>query len=493
MATKYYDAIIIGSNLAGRLLAGILSARHYSVLVVRRWQREGAPRLSWPTTASSPVFPDILDLPLPTSIVREMKIGHRLRSSLNYLPVTCQIVEGGRRTALMGDPDEFLDELSRSFRDEHHREDTTRLLDLLAEASQPFDRFLAAENPLFPMGFLERRRYAKFCAELKQSLSEQQERFAELDKLRTDTCFGSLIVPSRGELELSSTDPDNPCVYRKLANSLARVFYPNDKEDFGEIVESRLKNKGCEILDDFTIRSFHRKRGVFVLEGENKQYSGQNFIFASDPFLLPLLSETSKLARFYRKRCKSVAPEAVWVRQGYWLDKSAIPEGMDLRVMRLDEENGAPFVFLRDPRLHANSDRERIELCCPIPVADFDAAGLERIQATMRNQFDFLFPFAEPHLKQIDDDRIPKEWAVPLEDDPTDGMGKLAGRKVIYRNFNDHRTVPDGAPICLPWDHGYIVGPDNLPDLGLEGEFAAAWATARVIGNRTPKAKIIRK
>ena len=422
-----------------------------------------------------------------------MKIGHQLRSSLNYLPVTCQIVEGGRRTALMGDQNKFLDELDRSFRQDHNREETSRLLDSLTEASQPFDRFLAAENPIFPVGFLEHRRHSKYRKELKRELLEQQERFSELDRLKEHGGFGTLIGLSRGELELSKTDPENPCMYRKLANSLARVFYPNDKEDFGEIVEARLKSKGCNFLEDFTIQRFTRKRNLFVLEGENKLYSGQNFIFASDPFLLPLLDDKTKLARFYRKRRKAVEPEAVWIRQSTMIDKTGIPEGMDLRVVRRDEAYDVPFVFLRDPRLYRDSDQERIELLRPLSVKEFHKEGLDAALASMRKQFEFLFPFANGHVKQVEDDYIPSEWIDPGENDSTEGLGALAGRKVIYRAAFRHRYGPDGATICLPWDHGYIIGPDNLPDLGLEGEFAAAWAAARVIGNRTPKAKIIRK
>ena len=178
----------------------------------------------------------------------------------------------------------------------------------------------------------------------------------------------------------------------------------------------------------------------------------------------------------------------------------ALPEGMGPRVLFLTDPHRAPIeenalaVTVGQPQPR-EPDRVPVWVECLVPAPAIEAGPghLGALRGRVRERLGRLIPFFDKHLiiAASPHDGLPPEIPgaagkpAPVPPQP---MPPLYSVEQL-RPF-DASGIPHAA---LGVKNLYLVGRENLPGLGIEGELVAAWGLARLLSTAGPRRDLLRR
>jgi hypothetical protein len=477
---QHFDVVVVGSEIAG-LTAGALLAKggmrvlHLDVAPARSSYRVGdllfhrQLRLfsSWDSSpAQKRAF---FDLNLITDMSRR----------LTPLQPAFQLVLPDHRLDVTPEPAALAQEIEREFPGSGaHTEEALRRIE---ELNAGLDKLLDGRVMLPPDGWRERR-------ELHRALEEHpapEEADAVLNGLPSDHPIrraAEVMLPFITHLDTSTPSPI------RLARA-ARQIQLGVCDLPGGLGELKERLSGV-------IRHFHgdaRSEGIAettVSWGRIKSFRlsggevvGCEQVLGAEPVdrLFEALGDKS-LRKWHDHVASELRPAMRVYTLNLVLKSEGVPEGMG-PLGFIVRNPGAPLALdnLLLWSLQGSGDTRGLTAACVVPQADTRDAGFWRdIKTKVLEGLEEVMPFHRRHLVRVD---------VPWEDGGSGGdeVRPLREMSELYA-FDGQSALGIGAvPYRTPLKNLTLANRQILPGLGLEGEFLAGAAAARLL--HSPKDK----
>ncbi|RJO74350.1 MAG: hypothetical protein C4523_00775 [Myxococcales bacterium] len=480
MNTKHYDVIVFGENLAGLVAAALLAARKYTVLLVRRVAGPERDLFFGQSAARDRlVVPNCFNAPVPSAVLRELNLGHRVRSLFKTVAPLFQYVDPSRRINVWAERTRLAMELQRDYGAAARPDDVGDLLSALEETNYQFDKLLVPSLPFHPDGLREKWELAGLVKEFARSLAEMASPADRLEALWTDTPFGRLVRRVEGFSSEAGDGFDARFGWRRAGLMLQELLYRVGGEGVDELLIETFEKRSGHILEQTALQELDVGRNDFTFHDAKNTYTAQFVVCAFDFFLLPQLFQDRKAEKFVSQTLERVRPAHVWLKVSFLTDGQLVPEGMSYNLFYDPPGADVPYFFARDPAAPEDAEMERVDLFYRAPAEAVGAEALGAIQGEAIDHAKDLMPFMTEHLRKVYLEK-------PAPTAPEDKLVALAGRRILYATRGDEGLF-NGAPYTLPFKNAYLAGPEVLPELGMEGEFIAGWAVARQIVRKQPR------
>jgi phytoene dehydrogenase-like protein len=475
--TSTYDVIALGDDLAGLVAATLCARRGLRVLVTRT---PDAPSEEYSLGPHHLVREPLVFVgessPALRRVLAELNFAQSLRRRLTPLRPAFQVVLPDARIDVGTDGDAFAAELAREFPAD--KDTILGGLGRAAEISRVLEPVLGQDVSLPPEGFWERR-----------ELSRSEPRLAEgelFPGLGADHPARALVALP-GALTLG-VDPRSAS-----QAALLRAF------DLWRRGSARIAG-GAQALRDMMLEKLRTQhagevatvqpggvvtkwgRAAGVTRRDRDEVIGANFVLCAEP-----VAEFGDL--FGEKRPKQLfkLQKALQVTAYRYvlhlvMAEAAIPEGMApvvFVVHDLDKPlvgDNAYALYLSEP-----DDEGRITVTVTANVpAPGDGENLDDLmaglRARLRRRLDDVLPFSAEHTVCVHS---------PNQARPPEGVDAPAPPPILPRPLWTSELPAalgvGGAGYDVGLRHVVAASGQNLPGLGLEGDFAAGWCAARLL------------
>ena len=493
MTANYYDAIIVGADLAPMLCAALLSRRGFRVLLIGH----DAP----------PADYEVLDVKLPRApftlpnaqspiirrVLSDLSIHQELRRRATAVDPALQVILPKARLDFAVNQADLERELEREFPEV--RRPIENLYRQLDEAMTAIDHFVDRDLVLPPGGFFERRAFARAAAGLpfdkNGSGPDPLRHFPEEHPLRVVTrlpsLFGDGIVGSPSALRFLRHFGGwtrSPAVVDGGLGTLHHLVLQTLATHNGDLA---LRERGEKILVKGSQTCGIRLAGSGEEVGSEVVIAGCNVAALTDLLpgrdtLAPVFERFGEPQPKLARRTVNVVIEADGIPEAMARDVFLVPR-LD-RPERADPDDGP----LRIQALSADAAGRRvlcIETLVPWHKAQDPAGVAEQARQRVLDRIATLMPFVRRHAVLIDS---PHD-GLPPRDLKTGATVKLdtpSGRGPSTMELLHSYPVLSGLGLCglpirTPLRRLLLCGTHNVPGLGFEGAFLAAWSTARVV------------
>ncbi|MEC9465221.1 MAG: hypothetical protein VX834_05530 [Myxococcota bacterium] len=467
---QHFDVIIIGGELPGRLMAGLLTRAGRRVLVldqgecIPHYEHEG-----WVLPKRSDLLPD------PDGSVRIRNIHRTLgfhfeRSERSDERPLYQVVLPKHRFKLFAARPQRERELGRIKLSNPQSE---TLIDALNRADIALDQYLASEPLLAPLGWFEH-----FKAKRQWQRALPAETTPEITPHPVND---ALLAP---EKLLSFLQPDNESTARaaRLTSLFFQGIHPRgaDGDSFDAQLNERLVEMGVEFQVATPIDSIQIKWGKLksILLKKAGETLTADFFVANTLLPLEELLEGKYATRSYLKRPESLALCGGLLHLNLVVHQDVIPEGMSERVL-LQTERGplllqlsparrAPSNRQHDPFGQRDADHVTLTLSRSTKVDELQAGSdrLAEIEKELHQELSTVIPFLESHV-------VTSSFAV--------NQAGTAPNLKLHPYYSSVEALPlgfVGRSVRTRYRNLLHVGHDVLPGLGFEGLYITAQEAA---------------
>jgi phytoene dehydrogenase-like protein len=498
MDTNFYDVIVCGAELAGVVAAALLGRRGLRVLLLGHDLQRPTFEAGGFVLSRGPALLPPLDSPALARVLKELSLVQVVRRRAQPVTGGFQVALPRHRFDVPPDAAVLRRELDREWPlDRAIIEDA---IGRLGKISALLDPLLSTEMTIPADGFWERREMARFESQL----------------------------PRPGLDPLAPLEASHP--FRSVAGAVGALgtgFGPGDigavtlARAFAEARQGPFRVDGAEgalwtlFLDK--IETFAGDRREKVLPVEIVQQRGKavglrvrprdetigckTLVWAGPAATaLPLLGESP--TRRAREAAQALRPVCYRYGLSLLVKPQALPEGMGPRVLAIADPRRAPLeenalsvtvgiATAREP------DRVPVWVECLVPAAAVEAGPghLAALRGRVREHLGRLLPFFDQHLVVLASpyDGLPAEVPggagpgkpMPVTPQP---MAPVYSSEQV-RSF-DPAGIGHGA---LGIKNLYVLGRENLPGLGVEGDFVSAWGLARLLTTSRPRRDVLRR
>ena len=496
MDTNYYDVIVCGGELTGLIAAALLGRRGFRVLLVGHDADRPTFQAGGHTLPRGPALLPSLDSPPVARVLNELNCVQVVRRRAPALQPGFQVVLPRHRFDVPDDEDALRAELRREFGG-----DAATILSATArlhETSAVLEPVLGSELTLPADGFWERREVARL-----ESL---------LPKLGTD-----LLAP------LPHEHPWRAVVAAPAA--LSGAFGPND---LGTVTQARsfvLARRGLHRLEGGTTALhalFLDKLGTYA--GERRErltpveivqrrgkavgirfrprdetIGAEHLIWAGPAAAMYALC--GEKARKGREAATGLHVACYRYGLALLVAAEAIPEGMGSRVFLIAdparpllEENAIAVTVAPSSGRDGGRVHVWAECLVPAPAVDGGPGYLRAVRGRVRKQLAKLIPFFQDHMAVLASpyDGLPPELPAGAKGPPAAAVPALS-MPPVYSAESARPLDVTGLPHATGIKNLFLAGRENLPGLGIEGEFVSAWGVLRLVAGTQPKRDVRRR
>jgi phytoene dehydrogenase-like protein len=476
-ATILHDVIVVGTDLAGIMAAGLLRRANYRVLLVGQgglrdmYEHEGKQLAALPRILPPRGHARALDEVLDTLAVEDPV--HLL--GVNPDP-HIQVVTPHQRVDLFCDPVALTAELRRSVPDQ--ADAFQAALKELNRANKRLDDLLGNKPPLPADGFFERSRLNKIerNSNLPAQLNEASwpplmRILAQAASFTSHLGSGTRAASATARSILAMLK--GPRIVPDLAERLVQAVSKAGVDVEMSMVAEHLLFDGKSVTGLQTLRSAKTYQCEVLLAG------------------LPLAEASELIPPSKRRQKARMAADILRPEQSVFvvnliLPRSALPLGMSSHVLLVRDPEaaiGEDNVIRLTTQPHAELN-DRVQLCAACLVShrkrSLGREYLGPLQQRMMEAVAWLIPFVE----QTQYGCSSPFWSSRTADDSHPAPWTL------------HRTIETVVPPALgiavhsiktPLRNLMLCGPEVLPGLGLEGE---ALSARRLVGWLTEHKKL---
>jgi phytoene dehydrogenase-like protein len=492
--TNFYDVVVCGGETSGLIAAALLSRRGYRVLVVGDEPEQAAFDAGGTPLSRAPALLPPLDDPQATRVFKELDCVPVLKRRAQVAPAV-RVAIGKQQLDLTADPAALERELARAFGKVGPM--LTAGIDRLDALGRIAEPLLATAITLPPHGFWERREVGRLESLLPRAGSDP------LAPLGTDHPFRA-VAAAPAALSTSLTPSGVASVTEARAFALARRgLHPLDGglaalqellyqriETFGGERRRRLEPVGVVV---------RRGRAVGLQVRPRDETIGCQWLLWSGPSAA-LRTTLGPAAPPAPPRTRPGALRVTGYRYALALlvGPKALPAGTPARVIAIGDpsrpliEDNAISVTVGRPAPR-EPDRVPLWIECAVPAHLVDAGPsyLRALRGRLLQTLERLWPdlgkqtfvAASPH------DGLGAQRGAA---DPTAGNAAAAARGAgtgvavvpppLYARAASGPLDVAGLPHATGVKNLLLVGRENLPGLGLEGDLVSGWGAARLVG-----------
>jgi phytoene dehydrogenase-like protein len=488
--TNHYDLIVLGTDFAGLVAAGLVARRGKRVLVIPHGPIDGRYRLARRGFSLDTAPLVHLGCPAVQRVFEELGLWTQIRREHRPLGELLHYAMPDHR--LDAEPNEasWLREADREWPDDpvaqawEHRRQWGEATDEL------LDELLGSDSALVPDGFWGRR----FLARVSNQLPA-----ADVDELGPLSAGHPLRAQSRAlEAWLQHLSPGQLGKAASLRISRLWERGPEDRSGgapgLREQLVQRLELKSGEVKPNLRIAEILHKRGRVTgisLLGKHDRYGCDHMLIATDPRRLidgPLVA--ASLPRPLQVSLDNIETAARRYVLHLDIDERGIGPGLEGLVVCVPEgpgsgtSEGVGMIYLRlDPGPPPRPGLRSLSVVRVLGPDERTDDARERILDELDERG--VLPFARPWLRLIHSPHDGRE--------ATDGAGQrlealgadTALRLPMDPIYRLRGAEPSLGVGLLPHSSGiknlYFASRMTYPGLGLEGEFAAGWAAAGAV------------
>ena len=461
---SFFDAVVLGDELAGAVAAALLARRGYRVLVLAR-----APQPE--DTIGAHAFPRA-----PLSIAGlESPVWKRLTSELNLVQSLRRRVSANHPAWQLLLPDHRIDvgeelprELMRELPDEVSRFDAWTAA--AARVGTILDRVLASQVMLPPDGFWDRRDLKRVSVQMPP---DEHELLDLLPPGRPLRLFASL--PARFASDL---DTPGAVSHARLGELYRQGTWSvqGGREGMRALLYERVRAAAGEVRHDLRVRGLVVRRGrvVGVAVGDKDQTIGCELVVAAEPAarVVELLPEEAPRRL---REAAAVRPASHRYRLHMIAPVSALPDPLG-RIAFAVRDPALPLEGANALSIHVTEAHGRDAVITVEALArDITAEGLLALRVEVRREVDRLLPFLGRHLVAA--------WS-PHESAGAEGLGTAAPPPVAPDAVWALPAAPALGVCGVHYATGmkglYLASRQVLPGLGVEGELCAGWCVTQL-------------
>ena len=488
MPTSSYDLIVLGDDLAGLIAAALCARRGMRTLLLGFEERPtkyalGPHRLpveplivpGWPGRAGA------ID-----RAARELNLEHTLKRRLRETRVGLQLVGPDQRLDVSADGQVMARELAREL-PTTAAEATAQAWNQAGEIARLADPLLASDAAFPGAGFWERREVNKQADRAAADAAAWWQHTQE--SLAGSPALALLQLPAA--LGDTCVDPSPLAIARAL--DAWRAGAPALRGDLDGLVELLLERLGSTSGER---RSGHATELAFgwskvsAVRTDGGDELGVSHLIATQP-----LDEITELLAASRKAPKKVFEPGGDLALAGWryvfnlvVDVSGIPEGMAPTVLVVVDPDrplvgdNAFAIHLGEPD---DSGRVVITVSAILPAEGTSADRLGAAMADLRRKLverlDGVMPFLDEHVVLV---HSPHEGLPPIV---PGGRGSHEPPRTLpipmrrlWRGSVEHGAGLAALPYTTGVKNFLVTSRQVVPQLGLEGAFAAGWSAAKL-------------
>jgi len=485
--TNFYDVIVCGGETSGLIAGALLARRGFRVMVLGHEPSAAAFEAGGMTLSAAPALLPPLDEPPTARVLKELDItAHVKRKAAAISDTSFRLVLPGQRLDVTRDPAAQERELGRAFGAASGS--VAAVIERLRAAATLLDPMFATAITLPPNGFWERREVGRLRSLLPKPTTDL---FAPLPSEHPFRAMAALPAVHGASLIAHEVGPIAEARAFEVARRGEQTFegglaalqalllarletFGADRRDRltpGEIVIRRGRVAGVRVHPrEETIGCHH-----LLWAGSSAGLAGALAPDAVPPHKRP---QVARVAGYRYGIAAVVAPEA-------------LPADTPARVLAICDpsralsEDNALAITIGQP---GPRDGRRlpvwIECGVPANLADAGASYLRSLRGRVTHVVRRLFPAFAQHMVVLASpyDGLPPEHRgtpVPETTPPASQAALLPPALVSLPAPRPLDVV--GLPHATAVKNLYLVGRENLPGLGLEGELISGWGAARLV------------
>ena len=477
---RVYDVIVVGGQLAGALSAALLAKRGYRVLLVEHdGMGHGYEHSDYLLPYSPFVAQQLRTMPQVEEAFAELGLTTTIQRSLKSNVPDLQLILPDHRIDFPHDDVRRMAELVRAFGAERAEQLNVAFKKASAQHERT-DAFFKNGHRLPPRSFIESWALRKDMRKHPELVAPfaLQEGDPVLKLLLGLLPFVTYLASPRGPLPLTRT-------LSQVLKSSTR--YPGGREGLRELLCRRLLDLGGDLLwressesaivESLTFES-GKLVGVKILRSESL-YRSSYMIVATDSAALRRLipdkkSQRKLVGQLDLSMVKQFLFTVNWVVQA-----EAIPRGMgDLLLYDTGDLDLEPLLVQQNPvrRAATKTDDESARvvtagLFVPATARDLGEGYLKLLADRISSHLERLMPFAKERLLLC---------SAPYLDAGGVRGARLLPHPLCEIDAEDFLGIT-GLPQQTPLRNLFLASRENLPGLGLEGEFLAGIRAAKLI------------
>jgi hypothetical protein len=467
--TKHlYDAIVVGSQLAGALAACVLAKRGFSVLAIphdglakpyvfRDYQFSHGPFLTGALDRIPTLDTVLNEIGLTSLKKTSVHSGLQLLRPRHWFELHPELGHRAREVArALGDSagEAFLEALDRA-----------------AKGHDPTDGFFSSKPDVPPDGWLARWKLKRHLARFEGLLTDSTLKSDDANEALLRS-LSNFVAATQGPIVRSRT--------------LSRLFptphtFLGGRESVFAALMARARELGADVLDDervSEIRFSGSSAAGVRLQHFNDDVRGLSVLAACDLSALgPLLPESKQPS--CAKLASRLSVSHVVFSTHAVVPERAVPRGLGVLGLIEGTDRGlGPLLFELSPAIkNGTATGERVLTLSVHVSREFRQSGAEvlpKLIDRMWQSTEDVLPFTRPHLVFE---------STPWRDAPDVRDGVV--EPLPTYEVADSILGVTGLSTKSPWPRLFTTSREVLPGLGLEGEaiasMRAVWAVERLL------------
>jgi hypothetical protein len=426
-------------------------------------------------------------------VLRELGHAQMIRRRAPALQPALQFAFPRHRLEFGTDPELAACELRREFPSDHAI--VEQILARLRVYSSVLDPLLGSDITLPPQGFWERRDVARIQGQLPAANSDWLSPLPPYHPMRAG-------LAALGSLSSGFSPGDLGNMSQARAYDLGRrgLHRLSSGADLRGLFQDKIGSFSGEVREKLSPVELVWRRGKLTglrVQPRNETIGFGRLIWASPAAsLLALCGEEAP--RRLRELASAVRPACFRYTLCLLVRPEAIPEGMGPRLISVRDpakpalEENAIAITVGAP-LARHPQQMPLWVDCLVPAATGASLGyLAVVRARVREELSRVLPFFERHLWVMASphDGLPPEMVLDMRGAAAKAAAEPVTPVPMYPALScdlPRMLGVGGAPHSTGIPNLLLVGGENLPGLGREGDFVSGWGAARLVAQPSPR------
>jgi phytoene dehydrogenase-like protein len=486
MDTNFYDVIVCGGETAGLCAGALLARRGFRVMLLGHEPASAAFEAGGVTLSAAPALLPPLDEPPTARVLKELDVTAHAKRKTAAADVSFRLVLPGQRLDVMRDRALQERELGRAFGAAGGSVGV--VMDRLADAARLLDPLFASAITLPPNGFWERREVGRLRSLLPKPTTDL---FAPLPAEHPFRVMAALPAVHGAAVVAHDVGPIGEARAFEIARR-GQLTFEGGLAALQALLLARLEMFGADRREHVTPVEIVVRRGRIAgvrVSPRDETIGCHHLLWAGSAAGLAAALPPGAIAPHKRPQPARVTGYRYSIAA--LVEPDALPADLPPRLLAIADpsraltEDNALAVTIgqpnpRDPR------RIPVWIECGVPasLAEAGASYLRSLRGRVTHVLRRLLPAFAEHMVVLGSpyDGLPAEHrGTPApETTPLASMPSVPPPALISAASSGPLDII-GRPHATAIKHLYLVGRENLPGLGLEGELISGWGVARLM------------